>query len=72
MSDTASQTRPTAVAVPALEIGQVVPWLVFAALLAVVALYFVSAEEGATSLLAGTAVHEWVHDGRHLLGFPCH
>ena len=21
---------------------------------------------------AGTAIHEWVHDGRHLLGFPCH
>ena len=27
---------------------------------------------GATSLLNGTAVHEWTHDGRHLLGFPCH
>ncbi|MEU1409723.1 CbtB-domain containing protein, partial [Streptomyces sp. NPDC005728] len=20
----------------------------------------------------GTEVHEWVHDARHLLGFPCH
>ena len=29
-------------------------------------------EEGATALFAGNAVHEWVHDGRHLLGFPCH
>ncbi|NUS19585.1 MAG: CbtB-domain containing protein, partial [Mesorhizobium sp.] len=28
--------------------------------------------EGATSLIRGTAVHEFVHDGRHLLGFPCH
>jgi hypothetical protein len=37
-----------------------------------VAWYFVSTEQGATSLFAGTAVHEWVHDGRHLLGFPCH
>ena len=44
----------------------------FAALLAVVGLYFVSAEEGATTLIAGNAVHEWVHDSRHLLGFPCH
>ncbi len=44
----------------------------FAALLALVALYFVSTEQGATSLLQGTAVHEWVHDSRHLLGFPCH
>ncbi|MGQ2916552.1 CbtB domain-containing protein [Microbacterium aurantiacum] len=23
-------------------------------------------------MLAGDTVHEWVHDGRHLLGFPCH
>jgi putative cobalt transporter subunit CbtB len=35
-------------------------------------MYFVSAEEGATALIAGTAIHEWTHDGRHLLGFPCH
>jgi putative cobalt transporter subunit CbtB len=27
---------------------------------------------GATSLISGTSVHEFVHDGRHLLGFPCH
>ncbi len=36
------------------------------------ALYFVGAEEGATALIAGNAVHEWTHDGRHLLGVPCH
>ena len=34
--------------------------------------YFVGAEQGATSVFAGNAVHEWVHDARHLLGFPCH
>ena len=48
------------------------PWLVFGGLLALLALYFVGAEEGATSLISGMYVHEWVHDGRHLLGFPCH
>ena len=58
--------------VPTLSLGQVLPWLIFAGLLLLVAMYFVSAEQGATSLLSGTAVHEWVHDGRHLLGFPCH
>ena len=36
------------------------------------AVYFVGAEEGATSLVKGMYVHEFVHDGRHLLGFPCH
>ncbi len=59
-------------AVPTFSLGQVLPWLIFAGLLLLVAMYFVSAEQGATSLLSGTAVHEWVHDGRHLLGFPCH
>ncbi|HEU5485471.1 MAG TPA: CbtB-domain containing protein [Microlunatus sp.] len=60
------------VAVPTLSVRQVLPWLLFAVLLALVGLYFVSAEEGATTVIAGNAVHEWVHDSRHLLGFPCH
>ena len=73
MTDIAASTAtPTALAVPPFRVRQVLPWLVFAGLLLLVGGYFVSAEEGATSLLAGTAVHEWVHDGRHLLGFPCH
>jgi hypothetical protein len=41
-------------------------------LLFIVVLYFVGAEQGATALVSGHAVHEFVHDGRHLLGFPCH
>jgi hypothetical protein len=44
----------------------------FVAVLALVPLYFVGAEEGATSLVSGRFVHEFVHDGRHLLGFPGH
>jgi hypothetical protein len=64
---------PAAVlAVPVISVRQVLPWLVFAALLTVVGVYFVGAEQGAISLLSGAGVHEWVHDGRHLLGFPCH
>ncbi|MDN5760974.1 MAG: CbtB-domain containing protein [Microlunatus sp.] len=77
MSNTATQAQPAprapgAIAVPKLSVRQIVPWLLFAALLALVGLYFVTAEQGATSLIAGNAVHEWVHDSRHLLGFPCH
>lgn len=68
----AAHDQPVAVALPPLAVRQALPWLVFAALLALVALDFVSTEQGATSLLQGTAVHEWVHDSRHLLGFPCH
>ena len=50
----------------------VLPWAVFVGTLMLVLLYFVGAEQGATSVFSGAGVHEWVHDGRHLLGFPCH
>jgi putative cobalt transporter subunit CbtB len=56
------------IAIPAREIA---PWLVFALLLLLM-IYFVGIEEGATSIFRGMYVHEFVHDGRHLLGFPCH
>jgi hypothetical protein len=68
----ATQTESVAIATPPFSLIQVLPWLIFAGMLALVALYFISAEQGAASLFSGTAVHEWVHDGRHLLGFPCH
>ena len=55
-----------------IPVRQVLPWALFAGLLAVIALYFVGVEEGALSLISGASVHEFVHDGRHLLGFPCH
>jgi len=48
------------------------PWIIFGGLLMLLLIYFVGAEEGATSLVKGMYVHEFVHDGRHLLGFPCH
>ena len=74
MSEPRSVAAPLepGVAAPAVSIRQILPWLIFAALLFLTALYFVATEQGATSLVSGTAVHEWLHDGRHLLGFPCH
>lgn len=53
-------------------VREILPWLAFAGVLAVLLIYFVGAEEGATALLSGHYVHELVHDGRHLLAFPCH
>jgi hypothetical protein len=55
-----------------ISLGELLPWGVFGGLLCLLAIYFVSAEEGATSLIAGMYIHEFLHDGRHLLGFPCH
>jgi len=62
-------TQPAPVAIP---IRQLLPWAIFTAVLATILLYFVGAEQGATSVVSGMWVHEFVHDGRHLLGFPCH
>jgi hypothetical protein len=56
----------------AIPVRDVLPWAIFGGLLLILAIYFVGAEEGATSLVRGMYVHEFVHDGRHLLGFPCH
>ena len=55
-----------------IPLRDIVPWAVFGLLLAMIFLYFVSTEQGALSLFKGMYVHEFVHDGRHLLGFPCH
>jgi hypothetical protein len=55
-----------------LPVRDILPWAIFAGLIALLALYFVGAEEGAVSIVPGMYIHEFVHDGRHLLGFPCH
>jgi hypothetical protein len=41
--------------------------------LALAIYYLVGVDEGMASLFGKTMViHEWVHDSRHFLGFPCH
>ena len=56
---------------PAVSLRDAWPWLLLGfALVALV--YMVGVDEGAASVVPGRFVHEWVHDGRHLLGFPCH
>ena len=67
----------TQAAIPAvipvrIPIREILPWAVFIGLLALIALYFVSAEQGATAVFANMYVHEFLHDGRHLMAFPCH
>lgn len=69
---TADFARTATPGVTTIPIREVLPWAVFAGLLFLLALYFVGAEQGATALFSGSYIHEFVHDGRHLLGFPCH
>ena len=75
MTDATHAVSPvgtTPVALPKLSFRELAPWLFFGMLMLLMALYFVGAEQGATSIFSGMYVHEFVHDGRHLLGFPCH
>jgi hypothetical protein len=66
-----SGTPPEVVHPPAVSLAELWPWTLFGLALLLL-LYFVGMDEGAASLVPGSSVHEWVHDGRHLLGFPCH
>ena len=56
----------------AIPLGEILPWAIFAGLLLLIGIYFVGFEQGGTSLFNGAYVHEFVHDARHILGFPCH
>ena len=72
MSHSAVAPIPSSVALPTISPGELAPWAFFFGLIAVLVLFFVSADQGAISIPAGNPIHEWVHDGRHLLGYPCH
>ncbi len=63
---------PTTVQAAAIPLREILPWAAFTVLLALIALFFVGTEQGAATVFSGQGVHELVHDGRHLLGFPCH
>jgi hypothetical protein len=56
----------------AIPLKELMPWAIFGGLLMFMMLYLVGAEQGATSIFPGMYIHEFVHDGRHLIGFPCH
>ena len=71
MSDLVAR-GPVAPARPIASARELLPYALFAGVLLMLLVYFVGAEEGATAVFSGTSVHEWVHDARHLLGFPCH
>jgi hypothetical protein len=48
-------------------------WLTGTIFLALMVLYVVGLDQGATSIFGSdTHIHEFAHDARHLLGYPCH
>ena len=61
------------VSTEALSKGRIAVLLGVTLFLALFAYYLIGVDEGMTSLFGKTmSIHEWVHDGRHFLGFPCH
>jgi len=72
MADAAAVAPIPTVEIASIPLRELLPWLLMVALVAAIAVFFVSADQGAISIPSGTLLHEFVHDGRHLLGFPCH
>lgn len=70
---TKTSTRARALAVPHLTVASSALFLTAVVLLAALAYYFLGYDQGAVSVFGSdTHVHEFVHDARHFLGFPCH
>jgi cobalt transporter subunit CbtB len=66
-------TTVPAVSPEALSKTRVAVILAITLFLGLAVYYFVGVDEGMTSVFGKTLmVHEWVHDARHFLGFPCH
>jgi len=72
MSDATIGRAVAAPPVPVASPRELLPYALFVGLMLMLLIYFVGAEQGATSIVGGHSVHEWVHDARHLLGLPCH
>lgn len=77
-SDRTSQTagaveRARSLAVPHLSTASTALLLTATVLVAALAYYFLGYDQGAVSVFGSdTHVHEFVHDARHFLGYPCH
>ena len=70
MSTAGALARTKAAAIP---VTQTIPWVLTALFVGLMLYYFIGVDEGATSVFGNTmGVHEFVHDARHFLGFPCH
>jgi len=66
-------SRSSAVELPDSTTAGVALWLTVTTVLALIAYYFLAFDQGAVSVFGSdTHVHEFLHDARHLLGFPCH
>lgn len=65
-----STARPIPVVLPTTRAAL---WVFSAAIIALALYYFIGIDQGAVSVFGNDMhIHEFVHDARHFLGFPCH
>lgn len=68
-----STTLPAGTTIPLqIPVRELAPWALFGGVILLALLYLVGVDQGATSMFSGNMLHEFLHDGRHLLAFPCH
>lgn len=72
MEGTTAGVEKDRLVVPVVSRAELIPYALFGGVLLMLVIYFVGSEDGAFSLVGGNHVHDFVHDARHLLGFPCH
>ena len=73
MSNSVTGSKTTTTRSVDLSAAGAAAWLAATVFLALLAIYFVGVDQGAVSVFGSDMhVHEFVHDARHLLGFPCH
>jgi cobalt transporter subunit CbtB len=66
-------TAGSAATAVVVSLPKAMAWLFGTAILAMLVYYFIGVDEGMTSVFGKSMmVHEFVHDARHFLGFPCH
>lgn len=61
-----------AVAGPIASPREIAPYAIFAGALLTLMVFFIGTEQATAAFAEGVVVHEFLHDARHLLSFPCH
>lgn len=70
ITPSAAVTRTTPVVISA---SKAAVYLMATAIFALAMYYVVGVDQGAVSVFGNDShVHEFLHDARHFLGFPCH
>jgi hypothetical protein len=72
-SPSVSLPAPSSTRSKAISISNGNKWLIATVLIVALLYYLIGVDEGAYSIFGKSMfVHEFVHDARHFLGFPCH